>query len=172
MSLNCSSLMKFYEHRLLSPWLPTLACEPVSWLINQLWAPRRAGQVQAGRNVTSSIPATCRSWPVVGTIYGTFRHKLSFPVVGTNILRQNIWPWHKLSCPIVGTNITRQSIWPRHKLCLTVVGTIYRGRIYRLGTRIGERRNFQRASGEAAADRRSFTLGVSWERGAGERGAM
>ena len=123
MSLNCSSLTKFYEHRLLSPWLPTLACEPISWLINQLWAPRRAGQVQAGRNVTCSILATCRSWPVVGTIYGTFRHKLSFPVVGTNILRQNIWPWHKLSCPIVGTNITRQNIWPRHRLSLTVVGS-------------------------------------------------
>ena len=132
LSLNCSPLMKFYEHRLLSPWLPTLACEPISWLINQLWAPRRAGQVQAGRNVTSSIPATCRSWPVVGMICGTFRHKLS----------------------------------------LTVVDTISCGRIYCLGTRIGERRNFQRASGEAAADRGSFTLVVSWERGAGQGGAM
>ena len=70
----------------------------------------------------------------ISYIYGTFRHKLSSTVVGTNTLRQNIWPWHKLSCPIVGTNITRQSIWPRHKMSLTVVGTIYCGRIYRLGT--------------------------------------
>ena len=108
----------------------------------------------------------------ISYIYGTFRHKLSSTVVGTNTLRQNIWPWHKLSCPIVGTNITRQSIWPRHKMSLTVVGTIYCGRIYRLGTRIGERRNFQRASGEAAADRRSFPIGVSWERSAGQGGAM
>ena len=96
---------------------------------------------------------------------------MSSPVVATNILRQNIRR-HKLSCPIVGTNITRQNIWPGHKLSLTVVGTIYCGRIYGLTSNTGERRNFQRASGEAAADRGSFTIVVSWERGAGQGGAM